>query len=340
MNQTSNPMTPRVRVLAALRREPVDRRPVANPTSIVTTDLQDKLGIHFPDAHHDAEKMAALAMAGHTELGYDVVFPIFAGGTHEAEALGVPVRWGDKGHMPACEKPIWKTADDIVIPDDFLDHPAIATPLDAIRILKREVGDEIAVMGKVYGPWSMAYHCFGLSHFLKMTIKDPPMVSAIVEGLKEVAIRFGRAQVEAGADVLCYGAHITGDLIRPEAYPQFLEAIDRDMEAAIGAPLIFHCCGRTMDRIEYFNANGQTAFHFESQNDPAELRAKANMVLVGNINNPNTILTGGPDDVRREVYQALDAGVDIIAPECAVPLDAPMANVKAVVEAVEAYAGR
>ena len=330
-------MTPRQRFLAALNRQPVDRPAIANPTSIITTDLQEKLGIYFPEAHHDAEKMAALAMAGHTILGYDVVFPVFAGGTHEAESLGVPVRWGDQGHMPACEQAIWKTADDIVIPDDFLEHPAITTPIEAIRILKREVGDEVGIIGKVYGPWSMAYHCFGLSHFLKMTIKDPDMVSAILHGLKDVAIRFGRAQVEAGADALCYGAHITGDLIRPDAYPKFLESIDSEMEAAIGAPLIFHCCGKTMDRIEYFNANGQTAFHFESQNDPAEMKAKANMVLVGNINNPDIIFGGTPEDVRREVHNVLDAGVDIIAPECAVPLNAPMANVKAVADAVKEY---
>ena len=332
-------MTPRQRFLSALQRKPVDRPPVANPTSIVTSDLQNKLGIRFPEAHHDAAQMAALALAGHTVLGYDVVFPVFAGGTHEAEALGVPVRWGDQGHMPACEKPIWKVADDIVIPDGFLDHRAITTPIEAIRILKREIGAEVAVLGKVYGPWSMAYHCFGLGHFLKMTLKDPAMVSAILEGLKEITIRFGRAQVKAGADALCYGAHITGDLIRPEAYPQFLEAIDREMEEAIGAPLIFHCCGRTMDRIQYFNANGQTAFHFESQNDPAEMKSRAEMVLVGNINNADTILAGTPDAVRREVHRALEAGIDIIAPECAVPLDAPMTNVKAVADAVKEYAG-
>ena len=95
-----------------------------------------------------------------------------------------------------------------------------------------------------------------------------------------------------------------------------------------------------MDRIQYFNANGQTAFHFERQNDSVEMKAKADMVLIGNINNPKTILAGTRDDVRREVYRALDAGIDIIAPECAVPLNAPMANVKAVAEAVEEYAGR
>ena len=34
-------MTSRQRVLAALRREPVDRTPVCNPTSVATVELMD-----------------------------------------------------------------------------------------------------------------------------------------------------------------------------------------------------------------------------------------------------------------------------------------------------------
>ena len=330
-------MNSRQRFMAALARAPVDRTPVVSPTSIVTADLQESAQISFPAAHHNATMMAELALAAWRRTGFDTVFPIFAGGTHEAEALGVSVRWGDATHMPACEKPPWRSAGDIVIPENLVEHPALQTPIRAIEKLRAEVGDEVAVIGKVYGPWSLAYHCFGLARFLKLTIKDPPEVSAILEGLKSVAVDFGRAQVAAGADALCYGAHITGDLIRPEAYPQFLQAIDREMEVAIGAPLIFHCCGKTYDRIEYFNDNGQTAFHFESQNDPAEMKRLASMVLIGNINNGETLVGGTPDDVAQEVIRALDAGIDMIAPECAVPLTAPIDNVKAIADAVKSY---
>jgi len=330
-------MTPKDRFLNALAGKPVDRTPVANPTSIVTSDLQEAEGISFPDAHFHAEQMAALAMAGHTRFGYDVVFPVFAGGTHEAEALGVPVRWGDKDHMPACEAPIWQRADDIFVPDDFLDHPAISTPIEAIRILSSEVGDRVGVVGKVYGPWSLAYHLFGLAPFLKMTIKDPGEVTAILEGLMEPAILFANAQIEAGADALCWGAHITADLIRPEAYSKFLMDIDQRLVAEINAPLILHCCGNTMDRIELFNESTMAAFHFESRNDPYQMKNKAAIPLIGNINNTVTLLEGSREDIKREVYRALDAKIDIIAPECAVPLNAPMDNIKAVAECVEDY---
>jgi len=55
------------------------------------------------------------------------------------------------------------------------------------------------------------------------------------------------------------------------------------------------------------------------------------IALMGNINNPRTLLCGTPDDVRAEVEECLRQGVEIIAPECAVPLTTPTANLRAVV---------
>lgn len=330
-------MTPRQRFLNALGRGAVDRTPVANPTSLVTLELQQRLGVYFPEANFESELMARLALAGHTVCGYDVVFPVFAGGTHEAEALGATVRRGDPVHLPAVRRPIWTHPDEIWIPDDFLERPTIKVVTEAIRMLKREVGDRVAIIGKVYGPWSLGYHAFGLQEFLKSTIKDPAKVDAILERLKNVTLSFAQAQIEAGADALTFGDHITADLIRPDAYPRFLLGIHQEMSRTIDVPLIFHCCGKTSDRIEYFNENGMAAFHFESANDAVEMKATAKMVLIGNINNPRTLLEGSTEDVRREVFSALDAGVDIIAPECAVPLNCRLANIKAVRDSVDQY---
>jgi [methyl-Co(III) methanol-specific corrinoid protein]:coenzyme M methyltransferase len=54
---------------------------------------------------------------------------------------------------------------------------------------------------------------------------------------------------------------------------------------------------------------------------------------VGNVNNPQTLFQGTPEDVRKQVRYAVAAGVDMIAPECAMPLATPMANLKALVAA-------
>ena len=213
----------------------------------------------------------------------------------------------------------------------------IRTVLDSIRMLREEVGDRVAVFGKAYGPWSLAYHFFGIEPFLVDTFRDPPKVHAIMEGLKKFTIVFGKAQIEAGADALNVCEHITADLVRPEAYSTYLLKVDQEIAAELSVPIILHCCGKTLDRIELFNQNGFECFNFESANDASEIRAKATMTLCGNINNPNTILSGTPADVEREVFYALDAGVEILAPECAAPVNGRLANVTAVREARDKY---
>lgn len=330
-------LTPRQRFLAALSGDAVDRAPVACPTSIVTLEMQERADAWFPEAHHDAAAMARLALAGHTICGYDTVFPVFGAGSQEAAALGVPVKWGSRNALPAIAGHIWDHPDQIEIPEDFLDKPTVRTVLEAIRILRDTVGDEVAIIGKIYGPWSLAYHTFGLQGFLIDTIRDPERVDEILRRLTEVAVIFGRAQLAAGADALTLGDHITADLVSPQAYPRFLLDIHKQMKEAIPGPLIFHCCGKTLDRIEDFSRSGLACFHFDSANDAIEMKEKAGMALAGNVNNMRTLLTGSPEDVRREVFYALDAGVEIIAPECAVPVDTSLANVTAVREAVDAY---
>ena len=329
--------TPRKRFLDAVSGQRRGRAAVANPTSIVTVELQERIGVYFPQAHHDPRAMARLALAGWTICGYDAVFPVFGAGTHEADALGVPIKWGERARLPAVTGSIWRDPSEIAIPDDFAERPSVATVLEAIRILRQEVGDEVAIIGKVYGPWTLAYHTFGLQNFLRDTIRNPQKIHDILNGLKEVPLIFARLQIEAGADALTWGDHITRDLIRPEAYPTFLRDIHREMSARIEVPLIFHCCGKTSDRIGYFNESGMSCFHFESANDAREMRAKAKMALAGNINNTQTLLKGDREAVRREVFYALDAGVDIIAPECAVPLDAKLENIIAIKESVDEY---
>ena len=56
--------------------------------------------------------------------------------------------------------------------------------------------------------------------------------------------------------------------------------------------------------------------------------------LVGNINNPETIYARGPAEVRAEVYRCLDAGVQMISPECAIPLASKLENLLEIPRAV------
>ena len=334
------PMTSRQRVLAALRREPVDRTPVCNPTSVATVDLMDMVDAPFPEANRNPEMMARLAATSYTELGFDSVMPVFSI-VQESSALGCLMKWMQKDNWPTVKmhQPIWAEPEDITIPADFLSHPDTKCVLDAIKILRKELGDEVAIIGKTMGPWSQCYHCFGVEMFLLMALDDPAKTSQCLERMKPLTIAFGQAQIDAGADALTLPDHATGDLVSGEYYRRYLRDMHCEFTEALDVPLILHICGRTVDRMAYIAETGMAAFHFDSKNDPAEAMAimDGKMALVGNVNNPETLFTAGPEEVRVEVDRALDAGVQLIAPECAIPLVTPLENLKEIPRAVKSW---
>jgi len=329
-------MTARDRVLASLRREPVDRPAVGSATSVVSMEVMEEVGIFFPRAHLEAEAMAGLAAAAYTLLGHDIIMPVFSV-QHEAEALGCQVEWGRPDLMPDVRVHPCRDADDIHVPDDFLDRPACRVPLGALQLLRERFGDDVAVMGKVFGPWTLAYHLFGTESFLMDTILRPDEVRRILDTLKEVTVRFAAAQLEVGADALCLGDHATGDLVSAEAYHRFLLPIHQELAERIGGPVVLHICGDTSDRLSDIARTGFAGFHYDTKVPAREARELAGdgLALMGGVNDPLTLAAGDVDGVRREVREALAAGIDIIGPECAVPLDAPVRGLKAIREAVD-----
>jgi [methyl-Co(III) methanol-specific corrinoid protein]:coenzyme M methyltransferase len=338
--QAVKPMTGRERVLAALKRAPVDRTPVCNPTSVATVELMDLVDAPFPDANRNPELMARLAATGYTELGFDSIMPVFTI-IQESSALGCQIQWEQKDNWPTVKmrEPIWEDVDDIKIPSDFLTHQDTKCVLEAIKILKREYGDEVAIIGKTMGPWSLGYHCFGVEPFLLMSLDDPGKTALALDRMKEATIAFGVAQIEAGADALTLPDHATGDLVSGEYYKRFLRDLHIELVEEIPIPLIMHICGRTVDRMEYIAQTGFAAFHYDSKNEPGESMdvIKNRISLIGNINNPETLFARGPEVVRAEVYKNLASGVQLIGPECAIPLQTSLENLKEIPGAVRAW---
>ena len=331
-------MKPRERVLNTLARKPVDRPPVSNPTSVATVELMDLVDAPFPNACRDPELNARLAATGYTELGFESIMPVFTI-IQESAALGCEMQWEVKDNWPTVRmyRPIWKEPEDVRMPKDFLKHPDNHCVLKSLEILKKQYGDEVAVIGKAMGPWTLAYHVFGVESFLLMSIDDPGKTKQCLDRLKEISVVFAEAQIEAGADALTFPDHATGDLVSGEYYRKFLLELHREMVERIACPLILHICGNTLDRMDYIAQSGMACFHFDSRNDPKKAvdTVAGRIALVGNVNNPETLYARGPEEVRKEVYRALDGGVDMIAPECAIPLRTKLENLREIPKAVQ-----
>lgn len=300
-------------------------------TSIACQDLMNLTGAQFPDAHLDAEKMAALAMTGHTVLGFDVVMPLFSV-CHEAAAMGCDVKWGGPTLMPESGPPIFRDLDDIRIPPDLLERPGCAVPLKAIALLKKQLGDRAAVCGKVFGSWTQSYHYFGIENFLMGTLDDPDKTRRILDRLLPVTLQFARAQIEAGADCLLLADHVTRDLCSPEAYETFVMPLHQRLAEEIKVPLILHICGNTLDRVGMIARTGVGCFHWDTKcGSPQQERETAgpDLALMGGVSN-YLLLRGTPDEVAAQAATAVAAGMDVVGPECAIPLTTPLENLKAV----------
>ncbi len=302
---------------------------------MATVEQMECTDAWFPDVHQNGEAMAALAAGAHDILGYDAIMPVFSV-VQEAAALGCEMSWGTGNAMPDALTHPWRDPDDVTMPSNFLDAPPIRAVLDAIRRLKHSHGDRVAVVGKVMGPWTLSYHMHGIQDFLADTLLDPERVQAFLHRLKAVTLCFGQAQIDAGADALCLAEHATGDLVRGTMYRDFLLPIHRELTRALHVPVILHICGDTLDRIGFIAQAGFAAFHFDSKVDAkaAVEAAGGDLALVGNVNNPELLLRGSPQTVAEAARCAAKAGVRVVGPECAVPLQTPTANLQAIVSAV------
>jgi len=328
-------MSPRRRFLAGLLDGHVDRTPVASATSVANLDQMARTGAAFPDVHLQGPLMARLAAGAHTILGYDAIMPYFSV-CAEAAALGAEVDWGSRDDMPAVVAPPWEAPAQVTIPAGFLDRAPVRAVLEALRILRAEHGEHVALIGKVMGPWTLAYHLHGVQPFLLETLTDPARVRAFLEALAPVTLAFGRAQIAAGADVLCIADHATGDLISARMYREFLLPYHRRITTALGCPTVLHICGNTLDRLGDIATAGFDGFHFESRVDAraAVERVAGRISLMGNVNNAEGLLTGTPEAVAAQARYAQEAGVRIVGPECAIPLATPTENLLAIREAV------
>jgi [methyl-Co(III) methanol-specific corrinoid protein]:coenzyme M methyltransferase len=330
-------MTPRERFLAGILGMPVDQTPVGSPTSVATVEQMELSGAFFPKVHQDGAAMAKLASGAHELLGYDAIMPIFSV-TQEAAALGCDMDWGTIETMPVAKTHPWSEPGQVRVPEDFLERVPIKAVLDAIRILRRQYGNRVAIVGKVMGPWTLSYHLHGLQDFLVETLLEPEKVRAFLDQLKAIPLLFGNAQVAAGADMLCLADHATGDLVRGTMYRDFLQSLHRELVRDLGCSVVLHICGDTLDRIGYIAEAGFAAFHFDSKVDAKDaVQAAGRMSLVGNVNNTELLLRGTPETVEQHARHAVEAGVRVLAPECAIPLRTPLENLKSLHRAVRRY---
>jgi [methyl-Co(III) methanol-specific corrinoid protein]:coenzyme M methyltransferase len=301
----------------------------------------DETGAAWPEAHQLADPMARLAAGAHDVLGFDAVRVPYCQ-TIESEALGSTVKYAGREGVPRIDQHAYHLGDEPSYPRDFLSRGRIPELIGAVRLLKERFGDEVAVMGNIVGPFSIAANIIGITEVLKASFKKPDSLIPYLEIAEKAGTELGRALVEAGADILVVEDMMASiDVISPPIYEKIAQPYEKRQIANLPqVPTIMHICGKVNSIAKLIAETGTTALSVEPSVDAPGLKeilagAGRPVPLIGGVDAVVTLFSGTPADVKADVRKALSEGYDMIAPGCSIPPSAETANLRAMVEAAE-----
>jgi uroporphyrinogen decarboxylase len=174
----------------------------------------------------------------------------------------------------------------------------------------------------------------------------PELMVEILDWFGDFQFEYSKAMVEAGADLIGAGES-AGYFMSPETFKQFVHAPEKKTYgriAALGAPVIVHCCGYVPQCIQFApEVNPGGAIHFDHQVglDKAKRQIGDRITLMGNIDTNSVLQLGSAEDVEKACKKAIEAaapgGGFILSGGCEIPKDMPHENMHAMLKAVQRH---
>ncbi|KKG14894.1 methylcobamide:CoM methyltransferase [Methanosarcina sp. 2.H.T.1A.6] len=328
--------TPKERLYRALRKQPVDRMPAVCFTQTATVEQMEACGAFWPEAHADATKMATLAEAGHTVVGFEAVrvpFDI----TAEAELFGCGIKAGDLKQQPSVIKHVVKNLEDIEKLREYnLNEGRIGQVLEAVKILSEKYGKELPIIGSMIGPFSLAQHLNGDAWFGNLFTGEE-VVPALLDFCSDFNIAYAKAMAENGMDTLAIidptasYELIGGEFYEKYALPYQKKIVDAMKELDIAT--VLHICGNTTNGLSIMEKTGVEGISVDQRVDIATAKGNVeNALIVGNLDPVAVLWNGTLEDIAAASKKVLDAGVGLLSPGCGIVSMTPTANLQKMVE--------
>ena len=333
-------LTPKERLRMIIEGQQADRPACICPggmMNMVTSELMDRVKVYMPEAHKDARQMARLSKAVYDERcfeNYGVPFCM----TVEAEEMGAKVDMGTNVYEPHVTGYVIDSVSEykkLRAVDVTCGRAKVV--LDAIRILREETKD-VPIVGNLTGPVSTASSVMEPVVFYKELRKKNQEAHEYMEFITEQLIRFGRAQIEAGADLIAVSDPSgTGEILGPKYFKEFAvtyinRLLDALQEEKMGT--IVHICGQMSPVYQEVNEVHSSALSFDSVVPMKEAREHLkDRVLMGNVST-YALEFGDPDRVKMLTRSCIKSGSDIVSPACGLGMKSPLRNVQSILEGI------
>jgi [methyl-Co(III) methanol-specific corrinoid protein]:coenzyme M methyltransferase len=330
-------MQQKQRIINALERKPVDKIPAGLFTTAAPLEIMDSCGAARPEADYDPEKMAELAIATHRITGFETIrYPFDF--TVLAENFGCKIHRGSKDVPPAVLEGLEINIEDIEVPEDLMQKGRMPAILEATRILKRQVEDEVPLICGLAGPVDLAVGLIGMEPFLLTILKEPNKIDRLLEVTSRACIKVANESLEAGADIICIAEAVSSpEIVPPYMFNSITKAHYRQLANSINGKCVIHVCGETDPIIKDIAECGFCGVSVEESVEDLQyairMAHEGGAALIGNVSTSVTIYNKTTEEVKTEAFKCLEAGVDILAPGCGIAPQSPVKNMQALVEA-------
>lgn len=327
-------MTSRERVLAMVAGQPVDCLPLMPITMMFAAD---RIGVPYAQYARDHRVLVEGQLKTAEAFGFDYVSCI-SDPAREAADCGAPVQYFpdqppalDELHALLADK----TALATLASPDPLGGGRMHDRVQAAALFREKTGGDLLIEGWVEGPCAEAADLRGINALMADFYEDPAFVTDLFEFVLDLGLRFAKAQLDAGCDLIGLG-DAAASLIGPALYTQYVLPYERrlvDGIHALGGLVRLHICGNTRPLLEGMGSLHCAIVDLDYMVPMDEARAimGPDQVLLGNLDPVAVLRNGTPGTIRDAVATChhQTAPRYIVGAGCEVVRDTPLENLHA-----------
>ncbi|KPJ51775.1 hypothetical protein AMJ39_09340 [candidate division TA06 bacterium DG_24] len=332
-------------IIATIEGERADRIPVIPQ---ITYGAASIVGRTVRELSGESDLMADALSRAHAEAGYDAIYAGWESSFNAlAEAMGCRMSISEGG-LPSVAEGVVGERGDIsrLQPPDPEVAPTLRPRLETIDLLRERLGPDVLILSYIPGPFTLGGLLCGVDRLMMAVIQDPGFLGDVVSAAADAVVPFIKTTAARGADVLVVAdPSASSSLISPDHFSQFARPyIGRLMDeiSRAGALPSLHICGNTAPILEQMADTGAKVLELDHLVDLEEAMSRIGdrVCLQGNVDPVKVLRLGSADEVRTASRACLEAAGQtrfILSSGCEVPDGTPVANLRAMVEARDAF---
>lgn len=323
------------RYLATIEGRPVDHLP---RVPILMQFAAEYIGSHYAAFASDYHVLTEANLVCAREFGFDQVSTI-SDPYRETHGYGAKIIYG-RDMVPYCERHPLEDDPDLtkLLNPDPLTSERMRDRIEAVREYHARVDGEYSILGWVEGPAAEATDLRRMDNFFMDLIDDEEYAGELMDLCVNVALDFGRAQIEAGADTIGIGDAAASQISRG-IYEELILPRQQRLVCGLkdaGAKVRMHICGNITHLLSGLASLELDIIDVDHMVELRTVRKElgTRTVIAGNIDPVAGVLRSTPDAIRQAVRACYSQAGNpfMVGAGCEIPSRTPIANLRALCE--------